>query len=209
MGWVPCRTAGLPGRPSPEDLLGRLSPEDLLGRLSPEDLPGRLSPEDLPGRLSPEDFLGRDRSPSGPAPQTWRFRRNRPTSEAFLRMPSPRNNPGSHPKTSWVGFHPSTSQVGSGPSTSQVGSRPRTSWVGTDLRAVRRRRRGAFGEIALPGALPGECSAETEQWDRSCWLLSSCARASILAVASPFERIHHAIAFLPTESLRIRPALPG
>ena len=29
--------------------------------------------------------------------------------------------------------------------------------VGTDLRAVRRRRRGAFGEIALPGgALPGE-----------------------------------------------------
>ena len=183
-GWVPCRTSGLPGRLSPEDFLGRLSPEDLPGRLSPEDLLGRdrspsgptpqtwrfrrnrptseaflrmpsprnnpgspedllgrLWPKHLPGRLSPEDFLGRDRSPSGPAPQTWRFRRNRPTSEASLRMPSPRYNPGSRPKTS---------QVVSGPRTSQVGSRPRTSWVGTDLRAVRRRRRGAFGEIALP-----------------------------------------------------------
>jgi len=29
--------------------------------------------------MSPEDLLGRDGSPSGPAPQTWRFRRNRPT----------------------------------------------------------------------------------------------------------------------------------
>ena len=35
------------------------------------------------------------------------------------------------------------------------GCRPKTSPVGTDLRAVRPRRRGAFGEIALPPELAG------------------------------------------------------
>jgi hypothetical protein len=65
----------------------------------------------------------RDRSPSGPAPRTWRFRRNRPTPEACLGRPSPRYNPGYC---------------------------LRTSRVGTDLRAVRHCGPGAFGEIALP-----------------------------------------------------------
>ena len=38
--------------------------------------------------MSPEDLLGRDGSPSGPAPQTWRFRRNRPTPGARLSLAS-------------------------------------------------------------------------------------------------------------------------
>ena len=121
-------------------------------QLSPENLPGRdrspsgphrrrgavgdialpqSSPENtnpvVQPRLSPECLLGRDRSPSGPHRRHWRFRRNRPTPEAPLRTPTPWNNP-SH--------------------------RPRTSQVGTDLRAVRHRRRGAFGEIALPQKRP-------------------------------------------------------
>ena len=50
----------------------------------PRSLPENLKSIAQP-RLSPEDLPGRDRSPSGPAPQTRCFRRNHPSQEAPLR----------------------------------------------------------------------------------------------------------------------------
>ena len=88
-----------------------------------------------------------------------------------------------------------------------------------DFWAVRHRRRGAFGEIALPQKRPGECQAETVSWEPSCWLrhLPLELRCSLvrglkhepqrglrLALTSSCERILHAIAFLLTESFRLR-----
>ena len=78
---------------------------------------------------------------------------------------------------------------------------------------------GAFGEIALPQKRPGECQAETVSWEPSCWLrhLPLELRCSLvrglkhepqrglrLALTSSCERILHAIAFLLTESFRLR-----
>ena len=61
---------------------------------------------------------------------------------------------------------------------------PRTSEVGTDLRAVRHRRHGAFGEIALPPELAGECSAHDSANDSMGWAVlaaPSSARALLFA----------------------------
>ena len=55
--------------------------------------------------------------------------------------------------------------LGGSPIQRQPRYHPRTSWVGTDLRAVRRRRHGAFGEIALPRRCSGEAECAEGFWD--------------------------------------------
>ena len=55
----------------------------------PRSSPENSKPVEQP-QPSPENLPGRDRSPSGPAPQTRRFRRNHPTPGAHREMLSPR-----------------------------------------------------------------------------------------------------------------------
>ncbi len=104
-----------------------------------------------PGRI---DRLALFSAAGRPSRGPWR---NRPTSEASLRIPTSSHNPGYH---------------------------PRTSEVGTDLRAVRSADMALSEKspylrsipenpnlIALCRKPPGECQAETVSWDESCWMV--------------------------------------
>ncbi len=78
---------------------------------------------------SPNHLPGRDRSPTGPAPQTLALSETSPYPQSSLGLGQPVARSAFLPRT--------------------------TSQVGTDLRAVRHRRHGAVGDIALPPELPG------------------------------------------------------